>query len=655
MDLSDDIVEAISRQRQTEHEKYRSLKDSGQSVIGRVQLKEAEGNVLILFETGEPRGKYAFIVQVENLQDIGWRECQAIAIALSISKRGNRMTVPELHENVSRMKKEFRRSRGPIAQRGYQLVLICPGKSSVRPNSALVIRTTSLTIEGLHGVRLCCETFGRAEYEIYIDYKDARESLCELESQAIVDAMSLLEPGEKLDKEPFLEQLFQMRLRYEFVHPEFLSEGRRIRAIVHPTTVKNLAKVPDFLEEAHRRIRDRKDSSSTLQVDRTESYPGVSNCTRLSTHGLMTGHGGQAAVYKCSYKGFDAAIKIWHGVESGSSTWYKRELACLCKMGGHMNVVKAYDFFVDPSPAIVMEFVPGLNLLQYIRANGSLSSAQARHVACGIANGLDYLHCRGIVHRDIKSQNVMIRTGEPLVPVIVDLGHGGFLPDSGEDNTGQPRALCVSSSTLSSAADQRILGTFGYRAPELLRTPHLWSEQTDVYSFGVLVWEMLAGEMPFEEEAETETWNAIERKVMEGARPNLEKIAHADLDIRELVQRCWTATAESRPSMRTIRMSLSQADPILMFRTVLDEDGNDKITYNEFTKFASDFAPEISHHEYSAIFDGIDTDGNGTIGLDEFRDFWATVEHGDYTKALRNYKDTAGRDDPLQKFLRHHL
>jgi len=163
----------------------------------------------------------------------------------------------------------------------------------------------------------------------------------------------------------------------------------------------------------------------------------------------------------------------------------------------HPNIVQVYDFDkVDNDPYLVMEYIKGPSLSKYLYAlhkkNERLELHQVARIITGVASALQYAHNRGIVHRDIKPGNILlispttkIEAGKPLPddfePVLTDFGLVRFLDSSRKTSTGVTA------------------GTPAYMSPEQARGDPT-DGRTDVYSLGVVLYEMLAGELPFDGE-----------------------------------------------------------------------------------------------------------------------------------------------------------
>jgi serine/threonine-protein kinase len=161
----------------------------------------------------------------------------------------------------------------------------------------------------------------------------------------------------------------------------------------------------------------------------------------------------------------------------------------------HPHIVHAYDsgtaILSDaPEDYFVMEYIDG-DTAYSISRDAKVSHRHVVDVVQGIARALTYLSQEGIAHRDIKPRNILIDY-ETKRPYLIDFGiavkynehDAGLIPES-------PRALCMSGS------NDSILGTPAYISPEVIRG-HPASDRSDVYSLGVVAWEMLKGKTPFD-------------------------------------------------------------------------------------------------------------------------------------------------------------
>src|SRR2546423_13429845 len=193
------------------------------------------------------------------------------------------------------------------------------------------------------------------------------------------------------------------------------------------------------------------------------------------------GAGGMSTVYRA----FDTvlerpvAIKIMHREIASHSEQlerFRREARAVAQLN-HPHIVPVIDAGEDETtPYIVFEFVDGETLKERIRRCGRLAIGEAIAYAIEIARALGAAHERGIVHRDIKPQNVLIDPEGSAK--VTDFGIARSLDDEG---------LTV---------DGRVLGTTDYVSPEQA-LGHAVSGQSDFYSLGVVLYEMLTGEVPF--------------------------------------------------------------------------------------------------------------------------------------------------------------
>ena len=189
-----------------------------------------------------------------------------------------------------------------------------------------------------------------------------------------------------------------------------------------------------------------------------------------------------ATVYKAYHPALDrfVAIKGMHIVFSQDPNFqarFQREAKVVALLE-HPNIVPVYDFAEqNGQPYLVMKYIPGETLKARL-GRGALEPSELGLIVRAIANALSYAHDKGILHRDIKPSNVLLAEGG-----------GIYLTDFGLARIAQ-----AGESTLS--ADM-MLGTPQYISPEQARGTRDLNEGTDIYSFGVLLYELVVGEVPF--------------------------------------------------------------------------------------------------------------------------------------------------------------
>jgi tRNA A-37 threonylcarbamoyl transferase component Bud32 len=199
----------------------------------------------------------------------------------------------------------------------------------------------------------------------------------------------------------------------------------------------------------------------------------------------LVGTGGMSSVFRAHDRLLDrrVALKILHPHYADDEEYverFRREARAVARLS-HPNIVTVIDRGEDDGRQfIVFEYVDGENLKQLVEHEGPLPVADALELALGVARGLAFAHEHGLVHRDVKPQNVLLNgDGRPKV---TDFGIARSLDvQHGMTQTGT------------------VLGTSNYIAPEQASGQPI-DAQTDVYSLGVVLFELLTGDVPFDGE-----------------------------------------------------------------------------------------------------------------------------------------------------------
>ncbi|CAN0911181.1 Probable serine/threonine-protein kinase SIS8 [Linum grandiflorum] len=257
------------------------------------------------------------------------------------------------------------------------------------------------------------------------------------------------------------------------------------------------------------------------------------------------GSGTYGAVYHGKWKGSDVAIKrIKASCFAGRPSERARLIADFWKEAlilsslHHPNVVSFYGIVrdgPDGSLATVTEFMVNGSLKQFLQKKDRTIDRRKRLIiAMDAAFGMEYLHGKNIVHFDLKCENLLVNMRDPQRPIckIGDLGLSK-----------------VKQQTLVSGG---VRGTLPWMAPELLSGKnHMVTEKIDVYSFGIVMWELLTGEEPY---ADMHCASIIGGIVNNTLRPKIP--TWCDPEWKSLMESCWASEPSERPSFSEISRKL---------------------------------------------------------------------------------------------------
>ena len=218
--------------------------------------------------------------------------------------------------------------------------------------------------------------------------------------------------------------------------------------------------------------------------------PGAEELNRIiSGYNVLEliGHGGMGAVYKARQHHLDriVALKLLplETTESNPAfaERFKREARAMASLS-HPNIVTVHDFgeSTEGHLFLVMEYIEGTNLQNIIRA-GKITPAEALAIIPQVCDGLQYAHSHGIIHRDIKPANILIDKSGTVK--LTDFGLAKILGDK------QPSHYTLT-------LEGHTMGTAYYMAPEQARESANVDHRADIYSLGVVFYELLTGQIP---------------------------------------------------------------------------------------------------------------------------------------------------------------
>lgn len=244
--------------------------------------------------------------------------------------------------------------------------------------------------------------------------------------------------------------------------------------------------------------------------------------------------GSFGVVYRGKWSGQSVAVKMAiNSMGKEESTEFMREVQIMSRLRSEY-ITQFYGVCLEEGKeGLVMEYMADGPLYEALR-DRKFSNEEKQRLALDIAYGLNYLHHQGVVHRDLKSHNVLLdRSGKAKL-------------------TNFGLSMTQASSVLKLDKGSQAIR---WLAPEVLkRAPH--TEQSDIYSYGIILWEIVTGKIPYSRQDDTEVF----KKVLSGER---EKIP-ADVvpEWSNLITRCWAALPAERPSLEEIIAVVSTKLPL---------------------------------------------------------------------------------------------
>lgn len=245
-----------------------------------------------------------------------------------------------------------------------------------------------------------------------------------------------------------------------------------------------------------------------------DKYSGKKLDGRYEIHELI-GVGGMAYVYRCTdtIDDREVAVKILKDEFLNNDEFirrFKNESKAIAMLS-HPNIVKVYDVsFGDMIQYIVMEYIDGITLKEYIGQQGVLDWREALHLTTQILKALQHAHNKGVVHRDIKPHNIMLLQDGTIK--VTDFG------------------IARLTDTQTKTMTEQAIGSVHYIAPEQARGSKT-DGKSDIYSVGVMLYEMITGKLPFDADSavsvalmQLQSTPVMPRKINPGIPVGLEQI-----------------------------------------------------------------------------------------------------------------------------------
>jgi len=254
------------------------------------------------------------------------------------------------------------------------------------------------------------------------------------------------------------------------------------------------------------------------------------------------GHGGMGVVYQALDTALDRAVALKElplhlTARSDLARRFRQEARLLARLS-HPNIVQVYDFIEDGNRLwIAMEFVDGGTLADAIDRTGALAPTEAVRLGRQLAAGLGFAHEQGVIHRDVKPINVLLKTDG--VPKITDFGLAKLLESSVHTQEGS------------------LLGSACYMSPEQAAGRPA-DGRSDVYSLGVTFYEMLCGRTPFE----GETASVLAQHLTQDPTPLGELARDVPPALEALVMHMLEKAPDRRPTdLAAVAQALSALEP----------------------------------------------------------------------------------------------
>lgn len=302
------------------------------------------------------------------------------------------------------------------------------------------------------------------------------------------------------------------------------------------------------------------DLCSGVCVDLNEALPRDlqldSDSVELNCKSPLLGVGVFGKVSTGSWRGMHVAVKSFHMQTDSDKNNFLKEVALMSTVAAvsHENIIRMHGYVSQPQWHIVLELADlgDLSQLLYFCTSEYLQAMLTdgrikRNISLGIVKGMCQIHRLGIIHGDLKPQNILLSSD--FVAKIADFGSSSLAAKRYGTNGNSRNFLCY-------GATVTTFGTAGYVAPELLTDlPEVQhsSKSSDVYAFGILLNELITEEEPFLESL-MQFFNDPEsgvRHIISGNRPRM-NMELTPAELVELVKSCWETDNLARPSFEEL-------------------------------------------------------------------------------------------------------
>ncbi len=255
------------------------------------------------------------------------------------------------------------------------------------------------------------------------------------------------------------------------------------------------------------------------------------------------GSGSFAQVYRGLWKGTEVAIKkltLQQGLSLETGCEMRQEAAIMRRLN-HANVMALYGICVDPGHiSLVLKYLPNGSLFKMVNdLTRPLDWPMRLKLSLGVAKGIQYLHMQKIIHRDLKSLNILLDKDD--TPVIADFGLSKVKTET--------HATFAQTKTAASS-----VGTVSWMAPELFRLRGKHTRASDIFAFAVILWELAARKIPWSD-YDTANDTTIMSWTKDGERNTIPK--NTPKPFAALIARCWSQTRRDRPKVVEITKALT--------------------------------------------------------------------------------------------------